>query len=248
MSQLLQCHWGSYAHDTAENWFRFESRIQHSRLGRPQSITTRITLWGVKIAASQAALTTALAALESAYSQDDKDFRVKLADGTDTQHKLLSAGSLNGVQVKDFSYIDRDPRHGQSGTEYVNKRTYRVVLEAEGIDPDAYSLLFWDEQLTGIGTGGLAFILKTALVGTPQRQDLVQQTPSVVIQQGRALGYTDWPVPAQPKFPTHEHLERRRIAYGTPQAFGLRQNTLYPITWYYEFESPTLLSGLPTFF
>lgn len=248
MGELLQCHWGGYAHDVAENWFEFSSAIRHNQLGRPQSIITRVTLWGVKTAASQSALTTALAALQAAYAQDGKDFRVKLESGTDTQHKLLSAGSLNGVQVKNFRYVDRDPRHGQSGCEYVNKRTYQIVLEAEGIDPDAFSLLFWNEELTGIGSGGPLFILKTALVGPPQRQDLIQQTPSTVIQQGRAIGYLDWPSPAQPKFPQHEHLERRRIRYGTPLAFGALRNTIFPVTWYYEFESPTVLSGLPTFF
>lgn len=248
MSQLIYCTWGGYQHDLAENWFRFESRLRHSPIGRLQSIITRVTLWGVKKASSQAALTTALAELESAYSTSNKDFRVLLEDGTPTQHKLLSSGSLSGVQVKDFSYIDRDPRHGQSGTEYVNQRTYRVVMEAEGVATNAFSILFWNEELTGIGTGGGLFILKTALFGPPQRQDLVQQTPSVVIQQGRALGYLGHPNPPQPKFPTHEHLERRRIMYGTPREYGLRQNTLFPISWYYEFESPTLLSGLPTNF
>lgn len=241
--------YGSYIHAANENWFRVEYHFKKSRLGYPQSLFTRWTIWGVITADSQSALTTALAALEAAYSVDGYNILVYLNDGTTlTQHYLLNSTTINGVQVTDFSYIDRDPRHGQSGCEYVNKRTYRIVLQAESVDDNAYGLLSWEEQVVGIGTGGPIFIQKPALTGPPQRQIIQQQSSFRAIQSGRAVGYLGYPAAiATPIWPGDEHVERRRIAPATPD-FGVRINTGYPISWHYEFESSSQLVGNPTTF
>lgn len=239
--------YGSYSHDANENWFQIHARFRHNKLGRPQSIINRWTIWGVKKAASQAALTTALNSLEAAYSADGYDLYVYLNDGTTaTQHFLLNSGTVDGVRVKDISYPDRDPRHGQSGCEYVNRRTYRIILEAEVVDADAYPLVSWEETVIGIGTGGPIFIQKGALTGPPQRQIIQQQSSFQAIQIGRAVGYLDYPGQiASPIWPNDEHLEKRRITPETPK-FGLIRNTEYPISWRYEFESTSQLVGNPT--
>lgn len=243
--------YGNYAHDANENWFQIQARFRHNKLGRPQSIINRWTIYGTKVQLDNdvASLTTKLAALEAAYSVDGGDLRVYLNDGsTLTQHYLLNSGTVNGVQVLGISYVDRDPRSGQSACEYVNKRTYRIILEAEVVDADAYPLLSWEETVIGVGTGGPIFVQKGALTGPPQRQIIQQQSSFSAIQIGRAVGYLGYPTQiASPIWPNDEHLERRRIEPGTPD-FGLVRNTGWPISWRYEFESTSALVGNPTLF
>lgn len=237
--------YGGNARADHENWFRFENRFRHNRLGRPQSIINRATIWGVLKADSQSALTTAINQLESDFSEDGGDLIVYLSDGTTpTQHFILNSGTIDGVRVKSINYLDRDPRHGQSGCEYVNRRTYQIVLEAERFDADASQILLWEETVIGIGTGGSVFIQKPALTGPPQRQAIQQFSSYGAIQVGRAIGYTGYPIYATPIWPGDEHVEKRRIELGTPK-FGAVRNTEFPVTWRYEFESARILTGGP---
>lgn len=243
--------YGSYIHEANENWLHIEARFRHNNLGLPTIIHNRWTIYGTLRQADGdvTALTVKMNTLEDAYDDDGFDFKVFDNDGTTlTQHVLLNNAAVNGVQVKHFEWLERDPRHGQSGTEYVNKRTYRIILEAETINDGASDLVSWEETVIGIGTGGPEFVIKPALVSPPQKQDIQQVTPFYAIQRGRAVGFLGYPaVIATPIWPTDEHVTRKKIWQGTPK-FGTKFNTLYPINWEYQFESASSLTGGPTLF
>lgn len=239
--------YGNYFHAQGENWWLIQIFANHSRIGLLRSFTHRWTIWGTKIQldADQTALTAQLALLEDAYD-DGFDVGIYEPDGTTlSKHFILNSTTVDGVRIKEFRYLDRDPRWRQSGTEYVNKRTYRIVLEAEIIPNGVPSILSWEEMIVGIGNGGPLFIHKGALTGPAQRQILQQQTVSRGIQWGRAVGLLGYPTPASPLAPNDEHQDKRRITQRTPK-FGVKQNTEFPIEWRYEFSSPTAFTGTPT--
>ena len=238
-----------YVHANYENWFDFSYRFVHNQLGQKYLQINRCVLHGTLIGTSQAGITASIAALENAYSQDGFDLEVFHDNGTTlSRHYLYNANTLNGVRVKDLSWIPRDPRYGQSGPEYVNKRTYRIILESEKIDPNASALTSWHESLIGIGTGGSIFIEKGALQGPTQRQIIQQQSSYKAFQIGRAVGFLGYPSAiATPLFPNDEHVEQRQINPETP-TFGANQNTQYPISWRYVFERSTPLAGSPSTF
>jgi hypothetical protein len=242
--------YGSYAHDASETWWDISARFTFNPMGRPRSVINRWTIWGTKVQldGDQGALTTQINLLEAAYSDHGKDLVIYENDGsTPTQHFLLNAGSIDGVQVKDISYLAVDPRYGQSGVEYLFKRTYRIIVEAELVADDAFALTSWEERVVGIGNGGPIFIMKGALTGPPQPQIIQQQSSFRTIQMGRAVGYLGYPgFIATPIWPQYEHLERRQVIPETPR-FGPVRNVDFPISWRYEFESSSALVGQPTF-
>lgn len=245
----MRVTYGSHQHAQAENWFRFEYRFRYNSLGLRQSQINRATIWGTLVGTSQSDIKAKIAALENAYAVNGLDLIVLLNDDTtSSRHVLLNADTIDGVQVKDISWLDRDPRHGQSGTEYVNKRMYRIILESEKIGPNPSALTAWEESVFSVGTGGPIFIQKGALTGPPQRQTIQLQSSYSAIQTGRAVGYLGYPAAiASPIWPGDEHVERRQIITETPK-FGARLNTEFPIRWRYTFESASALTGGPTFF
>lgn len=238
--------YNGYAHDDNEVWFDVSYRTIHSEVGFRQNLLGRFIVYGVKKADDAASLTTALLALETAYSSDGGDIAFHDNSGNLTRHFMLSSSTVDGVQVKDFRYLPGNPRIWGSGTEYVNMRSYRIILEGLLID-SPLNVVFWKESVMGIGTGGPKFIYKGALTGPPQKQLIQQQTAFQAVQEGYAVGYIDYPFPATPIWPQHEHLQRRRLTKLTPK-FGAVQNTLFPIRWHYEFESSAQLIGSPSGF
>lgn len=242
--------YGNYTHGQNENWLHVQARFQHNALGLPTIVLNRWVIYGTLIQsdADVTALTAQMAALESAYV-DGYDFAVYENDGTTlTQHVLLNSAAINGVRVKDLEWLERDPRWNQPGTEYVNKRTYRIILEAETLSANASDLVLWEETIVGVGTGGSEFVIKPALVSPPQKQTIQQVTPYYAVQRGRAVGFLDYPAAiATPLWPTDEHVTRRKVVPGTPR-FGTQQNTHWPISWEYHFESASPLTGSPNLY
>src|SRR4029079_17459158 len=94
---------------------------------------------GIKHAASQAALTTALGDLRAAYNVNGRDVGLYLDDGvTLTDHALPSGAALGGVRVTGLAFPRGD------GAEYSTFRTYRLTLEADF--PDSAGKLLQCEQ------------------------------------------------------------------------------------------------------
>ena len=231
--------YGSYTHDQNECAVVISKRAQFSPRGDRQSVRETWHVTGIKQAASQGALTAALAALRAAYGQNGFDVGLYLDDGvTLTDHAMASAATLGGVRV-----LELDFPHGD-GAEYSTFRTYRLVLEADF--PDSAGLLLeYDEALHFEGTGGPRRVFLEVLEGLPQEQIGTQASTYRVTQSGRAVGHGTYPLPAAPIWPAAELVDRRRVTLRTPQRFA-GPWARFPVEWKYVFESISPLAGTPT--
>lgn len=238
--------YGNYFHEDNEVWFDVDFRTIHSDVGVRQNILGRWTVYGVKIGTSESDLTSKLNALQLAYQFDGGDIGFYDNSGNLTTHIMLSGITTDGVQVESFKWLPGNQNTWGSGSEYVNKRSYRIVLVGNIIDCPL-NIVSWRERILGIGTGGPKVIFKGALTGAPQKQTVQQQTSFEAIQEGSAIGYFESPVNPPPFSPQNEHVDRRRLSVYTPK-FGPFRNTLYRVDWTYFFESTTGLVGNPSGF
>jgi hypothetical protein len=196
--------YGSYTSSDAENTISMAVDVSRDGDGNAMSNDYTWTIRGVAIAENAAALSAALTTLETAFNKDNQDAELLLNDGTPTIHKLTSAQTLNGVKSSRIRYPD-----GQ-GTEYVNRRTYEVVLTASYGTTDSASTadggkLNYSETLTQTGNGGARYVIREPRNGPPIKQIVSQQTPIVLVQSGsatnRVAGLQVYPLPNPPLFP-----------------------------------------------
>lgn len=205
---------------------------------------------GVKIAATQADLTTKLAALESQYGTDFGDAELYLNDGsTLTVHRLVSADTLNGVRVVGgVNYLAGWPGVWGVRTEYVYRRTYQVHLRCEVLAAEG-SYASFHQTVRQIGLGGSDFEIQETLNTQPVRQETNLFTSFDAEQFGTAIGITGYPPFPTPMWPGSLKTRMSSAEMMTPQYFGTNQNLLYPIAWRYRFRAATSLFAVapPTF-
>lgn len=231
--------YGSYTHDQNECAVVISKRAVFSPRGDRQSVRETWHVMGIKQAASQGALTAALAALRAAYSRNGFDVGLYLDDGvTLTDHAMASSATLGGVRVLELDFPRGD------GAEYSTFRTYRLVLEADF--PDSGGLLLeFDEALHFEGTGGPRRVFLDVLEGLPQEQIGTQASTYRATQTGRAVGHGAYPFAPAPIWPAAELADRRRVTLRTPQRYA-GQAARFAVEWTYVFESISPLVGTPT--
>lgn len=241
--------YGSYQHLDAECSVVIDKTPVYSDRGKLDYTRETWTISGELQASSQAALTTAINALQTAYGSNGHDLGLYLDNGTATSHILPSGRCLGGTRITRFSFPQG------RGAEYATFRNYQITVEGDfrsqnqlqagggGGAVNSDNLLEWEESLTFMG-GGPRFGFLIPLNGLPQKQLLSQATPYSAVQAGRAVGSITWPLPSAPLWPDAEHVDERRIDKRGPK----RLNTLlrgYEIVWQYNFESAVPLIGNP---
>lgn len=237
--------YGTYAHANNEVWFSISKRAQHSPIGFSQHVNVTWTINGVLKGDSTSDLTSKMQALENAYSSDFKDLIFYDNDGTtELHHSLRNNQSIKGIQVKAFNWLSGNPGVWGSGTEYVNRRSYQIVVSADVLDSGS-NLLEWHEGLQLVGDGGPKWVVMGALRGPVQIQEVQEITPYRVIQSGYAYGHLAPPTPPAPIWPFALHGDQKVEEILTPD-LGVNVNTRYGIRWRYMFESATALTGGPT--
>jgi len=184
-------------------------------------------------AATQAAVTTALVALEAAYAVDGGNLVLYLNDGTtESAHKITSASTIGGTRVtRPISYPQG------RGAEYTTWRSYDLTVE--GVLPIASgtTILSYQAGIQRAG-GGPRFVYLQTLTGLPQYQQTAQSTPYRLVQTGGSRGYTTYPTADSPLYPANEHQDQRQVSQSTG---GDGQFTTYETTWQYVFESASPL-------
>lgn len=237
----MQLRYGGYPFDDNEVSIQIFRRRIYSQRGRQVFTRHTFIITGVKQADTAAELTSKLAALELACLQDGADLRFYDNDGAPTAHGLISSGTINGVQtVGPVQYPGANPGVWGMQTEYVNKRTYRVIFQADYVGAD--DLVEYQESITKIGTGGPQIIWQESLSGAPQFQQVKAQTKCLLIQQGYAIGLLSRPEPSTPLFPLpFFKSERAMTRIEAPRYQGINISTHWPIHWRYEFESASPL-------
>lgn len=231
--------YGSYTHASGEVQLQISRQSTYGENGIRRGSLVRWTIDGRLHAADIASLTTAIAALETAYSVDGYNLALYNDDASLTAHTLISSTSLSGVKIVSLDYPSGD------GSQYTTYRDYRITAEAE-YSVSSSNILNWNETLSFSGGGPLVVWLP-ALTGPPQRQIARQQTTYKCQQSGTATGLASYPAAAPPLFgPDVEHVSQRQFSLGTPRLTARGLGTEFPVSWSYSFESSSPLFGLPS--
>lgn len=237
----MRLRWNGYLFDDNEVTFTITRRANYSPRGR--RVSTHHVWWveGVKMAADAANLTAALLALEAAM-MDGGDLEFFDNNGTLTAHSMTSAGTINGIQVMGpVQYPGGNGRFWGSGTEYVNKRTYRVGFQADVLTSED-DLFSFRETLTGIGNGGPLNIWQESLLGSPQLQTPKAFTKTRLIQQGESVGVTSYQPYGAPVYGApYYRNDLGRTSHDSPRKQNRNVDLLWPRRWLYVFEGPTAL-------
>lgn len=229
--------YGSYSFDDNEAAIVISKRSNFSDRGRLEYTRETWTVSGVKHADTQAALTTALAAMRAAL-QNGYDLALYLGDGTTlTDHYMLNSAARGGVRVTLLDFPKGD------GAEYSTFRTYSIQFEADYYNTSE-QLVQFDEEITIEGTGGPRKFFIEVLEGPPVEQIAVQRTTYRATQSGSVTGFGAFVQPPAPLWPYAERGEQRKITRSGPKvAAGNRLD--YVTKWSYSFESASPLVGNP---
>lgn len=234
--------YGSYTHDDNEVWITVSKDTIYNSFGEPRGHRARYIITGVKQGSSASDLTSKLTTLENAYGQDYRDLTLYDNNSNRTVHALSNSDTFGGVHVKSFQYLDGNPRVWGQATEYVNVRTFRIVVEGEVLARGG--LLAYQETVMTIG-GGPQDIWVPSAKGVPQRQRIRDYTTFKTVQVGQAVGDLTYPVPPQALWPQYIHHEKTQGKLYTPR-FVPGGTTEYRVDWKYEFESASPLVGGPS--
>lgn len=233
--------YGNYQHADGEVEVSIVRTPIESAGGILRAWKERWDLSGWLQAASTTALTTAIRALEQAYSVGGLNLGLYYGDGTPTAHSLLNADTLGGVRIV-------EPVHYPTGkgAELATYRQYKLSIEAEVPNLQAGLLLFI-ETLSFTG-GGPRYKHLELLTGPPQKQLLNEQTVYRCVQSGQAVGNFSYPFFPSPIFPGAIMPDQTMTEGDSPKrtgAIGSPSFVEFPIRWKYVFESASPLSGVP---
>ena len=192
----------------------------------------RIT--GQLMADSVSEITTAIAALETAYVKNNQDLILLDNSLANTAHRLISADSYSGVMVRKLTYPVG------TGGEYTTYRTFGIEAEADfsisGIDQNTIESS--SEVVAWRGTGGPRKVVRETRTGMPVVQTVSQRTPIYVTQSGSVVGHLRHVPPNPPLFPDWEDHPERDISYSSPIQTGVIQKREFRTTWSYQFSMP----------
>lgn len=237
---------GSYQFPVASLSFTTTSRKRRNNFGQPTYLDHSWNISGdiVGQGLTAAEIATAMLAMEAALVDGtDVIWRdgTPASPGTTLAHEILNANTIDGTHFGPLSWVlNPQGQHG-SGAQFVNRRDFRFTVTATTLYTGV-ALVSWHESVQRIGDGGARWNMAGSINGPVQQQYTQQFTPYSVIQQGRAVGLTQWPIPATPLYPpSYEHTDKRSIVYDTPMNMG-RIPTNWPVRWRMVFESATALT------
>ncbi|HEY2250716.1 MAG TPA: hypothetical protein VGH74_06630 [Planctomycetaceae bacterium] len=231
--------YGAYTHANNEPAVQIGKQAVFSRRGYRRAVRETWRIVGVLHAADQPGLTSAIAALRSAYNVNGLDLGLYLDDGvTPTDHVLISTAALGGTRVTALEFPSG------TGAEYSTYRSYSISVEADFPDT-SNNLLDFSETLSFEGSGGPRMVFLDTLAGLPQQQIARQRTTYRARQEGRAVGLATYPAVAPPIWPAAELQDQRRLILRAPRRVA-GNLTDFVAEWTYMFESVSPLAGGPT--
>lgn len=237
--------YGDYIHPAGEVYPQLiEARAVDSDRGYRWALDYRFQIGGNFCRDPNTPLTpelisTRIAELEAAYSDDYKDFGFKFANGTNTSHWVESDNTFNltGNRV-----LARSWRY-DSQAELANTRSFSITLGCR-ILANFSSVLYFQETVSQVGTGGPRWTFRERFQGIPIRKDITERTPVLLTQRGIIIGATASISPPQPWWPSDEQEDQRIIERVSPRLHGhpsFGKFTHYGVKYAYQFaraESP----------
>lgn len=203
------------------------------------------TIEGRLEGANQAAISTAIDALESGYNQNVSRFALKLDSGDDSSHVIEASNTLDGIRVTKppFYPVGR-------GAEYATFRNYAIQVTATVLTGNTgSSFVSFNETITYTG-GGTRDVIMTPLVGPPVRVRTATQTPVLIVQAGSLVALNRRVNPLRVSFPLFPQIileDRTTIQFGSERSTlvgNARQATLFPATWRYEMAAISFINRL----
>jgi hypothetical protein len=222
---------GSYKHEIGE--VNFLSHQKHTRSSPRGARATVIEQMHIRVsvkAEDVLELTQELIERSNAYD-DYLPVGLFADDGTPTIHQMSNAGTVDGVQIKQYSFLE------DNGAENNIWRTLDIVLQAERISP-ADQITKFREVLKFIGSGNPLYTIIQTFNG-PKFYLLANSTPVVLHQWGYAEGLEAYPLLAlpAPKFPQYEIQTNRQFDLIGPER-GTVQRIGYGMQWRYHMILP----------
>lgn len=233
--------YGNYAHQPGEVELSIIRTPMESAGGIIRGWKERWDMSGRISAATPAALTLAIHALEAAYNTPGLDLGLYYSAGVPTAHTLLRSNTLGGARV-----VEPIQFPSGRGAELATYRQYKVSMEAEVANYEA-GLIAFVETLSFSG-GGPRYRHMELLTGPPQKQVLNEQTVYRCVQTGQAVGNLSYPFFPSPLFPGALMPDQSETAGDSPKRVGPLGSPAWvewPIRWKYVFESASPLSGVP---
>lgn len=232
----MYLRYGSYTHAIGETGITTQRSANFNEASELLSHTERWDIQGMIVADGPAAITTASAALLTAYDAQQGNITLFHPDGT-TARSITSSATLGGVHVvSGVQFQDTAP------AAYTTYRNFTVSLEwTEPTSGNTSALVSFVESISYSGTGGALIGHIETLRGLPVKQKLRRHTKVSAVQQGRAIGYRAYPVVPSPMWPLQEIVNAREIGRDNPTRFGNTGNfSNFPISWKYQFEAKEL--------
>lgn len=232
--------YGSYAFAERTCYFEIQKSPEHGRNGQRIAVLERWTVRGHIDGTSEADITTKANTLELAMA-DGYDLTFYGASGP-TRHVMVSANSTNGVEIKDFKWLNAPEGQRGSGAEYVLRRSFMFVAQARFLDLTGSGIVFEHRALRAVGNGGPKWRLVPSLNGPVQYQQVQAYTPFSAVQTDIRIGLISTPLPASPLFPSSvEHTDMREIVTESAQNLQRITSTHYPVRSKYVFESAAVI-------
>lgn len=231
--------YGSYSFAADSASVAIAKREEYSARGFRIGVRETWTVTGSLRFDTQSALTTAINALQSAFSVGGGNLILYDNSGNATAHGLISSACRGGTKV-----ISPPNFPTGSGAEYATIRNFSVTVEGLIIDTST-GLLEFEERIDTQGAGGPREVFLPVITGTPRKQTVAQRTITRATQSGSATGYGSYPNIPGPIFPKSEIQEQRKITRISPQ---MDRGTLhtYRVSWSYSFQDVAPLLALPT--
>src|SRR5258708_7262737 len=182
----MYLRYGPYTHAQNEPAVQIGKRAIFSPRGLRQAVRETWRIVGVLHAASQPALTAAIAGLRAAYNVNGYDLGLYLDDQTTlTDHVMTSTAALGGTRVTALDFPTG------SGAEYSTFRSYSITVEADFPDT-SNNLLDFSETLSFAGSGGPRIGFFSPLPGVAPPQNA--RPPAAHPGRPAGRGARPWPV------------------------------------------------------
>lgn len=244
----MYVRYGGYTHALAEAGVSTQKTLI-TQGGLQVGVEETWTINGFLQAASQAALITAITALEIAYGTNNRTLQLLLADGSTVARQMPGVHVLGGTEVIAGPSFPVDGT-GANGAEFVGHRTYTIQVRGRYslTAPTPGQLASYTESIRFSG-GGPRRRMRENLYGTPRGQTLVQKTIYRAVQQGSAIGLIAPPTPPAPLWP-ESLTETPEITVYAPKRGGSAGSPIYTehqVDWLMQFESAVPLLGRPNY-
>lgn len=243
----MRLDYGSYQHISNATSFTVTHQGIRGPRGQVFKYKTRYVIRGRVEGSSQSAISTAIANLETAYKTPNQDLIFRDDAGNATAHQIIAASTIGGVVTPAITWIPALPGQHGSGSQFVNRRDFVIVVEAEfsaGTVPFG-GIIMWRESLSAVGDGGEEFAIVESFTGTPIKQVVMEETRGLLIQVGSAVGFDAYPLPPTPIFPFANHSKQSSFTQVTPTQYQ-NDNNMFEIRWRYVMEDVTAMAGTPT--